>query len=55
MVVRVYLVACAALLCGSGCQSTERFVSLKDSIHPLRAHFNHQSNKLRVVGIFSPT
>jgi hypothetical protein len=55
MKVRVFIAACAALLCGAGCQSSERFVSLEHSISPLRAHFNHQSKKLRVVGIFSPT
>lgn len=41
----------------SGCATgnAPRLVTLGDSLEPLRAHFNAQRGKPRVIGLFSPT
>ena len=46
----------ALLLAGSsaGCVSN-RLTELGDSLEPLRAHFNAQRGKPRIIGFFSPT
>ena len=44
------------LLVGCASQTGEvRLVSLQDSLDPLRPAFNAQSDRPRILGLFSPT
>lgn len=53
--VAVMVVATAALLQGAARESSGKWLSLAESVQPLRDQFNEHKGQLRFVALLSPT